>query len=352
MTDELELNKLLFRLSDIYNTEEIFFDNSIGETLIGKLILNRVVNIAYRNLMKSGAGLGEFSRPLKLMFEDNLRRGEECMANIEHVCRVFKDADFPFALLKGAYLIPFLYETGDRLSNDIDVLVNESNVGKCQKLLLENGFRQGYVNGGVFREATRREVIMSKMNYGETIPFVKNLEGHFIMVDINFSVDYKPMEDDGIITRMLEKRVSLPLNDTTLVTLDPSDFLIHLCLHLYKEATTWDWVMRRKDLNLYKFNDIYLLMRRNGSREFMEQLAFRIRDYGVEKECYFALFNTMIIYGFLNSMDGYREFLDGIRPEDTGYMKEIVNPIEKTVYRYDTEFLEWFSCNDRLLKLL
>ena len=84
----------------------------------------------------------------------------------------------------------------------------------------------------------------------------------------------------------------------------------------------------------------------------MEQLAFRIRDYGVEKECYFALFNTMIIYGFLNSMDGYREFLDGIRPEDTGYMKEIVNPIEKTVYRYDVEFLAWFACKDRVPALV
>ena len=50
-----------------------------------------------------------------------------------------------------------------------------------------------------------------------------------------------------------EKELSIP-------TLNDEDFFIHLCTHLYKEATTLPWVQMRRDMTLYKFSDIYLLM--------------------------------------------------------------------------------------------
>ena len=351
--NNVEINKELFRLSDMFSDAPVVFDNVIGEKLVGKFILNRVVNIAYKNLLKKECTkMGEFEKPLKIMYEENLKRAKLCKENIEYVCKVLENVEFPYALLKGAYLITNVYELGDRVSNDVDLLINESNVGACKKVLNNNGFKQGNIVNGVFKEASRMDIIMSKMNFGETIPFSKEVNGRYVTVDINFSVDYKPMEDDTIIKNMLSKRIELPLADTKLVTLDTVDFIIYLCLHLYKEATTFDWVERRKDLNLYKFNDIYLLFHNMASQELYDGLVENIKQYGVDKECYYAFLRTMNIYEKLEQVEGYQAFLDRIKPEDTSYLYEIVNPMEKKVYRYDMDFIEWFSCEDRVANLI
>lgn len=353
MKDNRELSKVLFRMSDIYNKEEIDFDNVSGEKLFGKIVLNRIVNIAYKNLLKSGCKkMGEFEKPLKLLYEENIRKAKICLDNVEYTCEVFKNAEFPFAFLKGAYLISNLYEIGDRTSNDIDVLIHEKDVGACKKILTENGFKQGYVENGVFREASRSELIMSKMNFGETIPFYKCFENRFIAVDINFSVDYKPMKDDSIITKLLEKRVKIPIGNTVLTTLDIYDFIIYLCLHLFKEATTSDWVERRKDLNLYKFNDLYILFHEKANVEFYKVMSETISMYGVNHECYYALYNATQIFDSLNNDNMYMDFLNTIKPYDTRYLKEIINPIEKKVLRYDMDFIDWFSCDDRYAALV
>lgn len=42
-----------------------------------------------------------------------------------------------------------------------------------QKILNDNGFIQGWVEDGLFIEASRNDIVMAKMNFGETIPFIK-----------------------------------------------------------------------------------------------------------------------------------------------------------------------------------
>ena len=351
--DNRKLNEMLFRMSDIYNDQAIEFDNISGERLFGKIILNRIVNISYKNLKKHGCKkLGEFEKPLKTLYDENIRRAKVCVTNVEYVCKLFENAEFPFAFLKGSYLISHLYELGDRTSNDVDILINESNIGAAKKILTDDGFKQGFVENGVFRAASRSELIMSKMNFGETIPFFKEVDGRFIAVDINFSVDYKPMKDDSIITKMLSRTIKVPVGDATLVTLGFSDFVTYLCLHLYKEATTTEWVERRKDLNLYKFNDLYILFCEKADKPFYDELSKTINEYGVNRECYYALYNAMQIYDALKNKPDYVEMLQNIKPSDTKYLKEIVSPMEKKIYRYEMDFLDWFSCDDRCSALI
>lgn len=347
--DNREISRELIKMSDVYNDEKLYFDNTIGEKIFGKIILNRIGNIAYRNLLNAGCSkFGEYSKIFEVMYKDNISKAELCVSNINKVSNILKNADFPYALLKGAYLITNIYNLGDRVSNDVDILINEKNIGACKKLLQSNGFRQGEVVNGEFKEASRMDIIMSKMNFGETIPFVKMSEEGYINVDINFSLDYKPMEDDGIITKMLENRVEIPIENATLVTLEPADFLIHLCLHLYKEATTWDWVERRKDLNLYKFNDIYNVLKKNVNDKLPDILVTKINNYGVKKECYYALYNALNIYGGLGDIDGYQKVLEKKKPEDITYLKEIVSPMDKKVYKYNMDFIDWFASDNRV----
>ena len=41
--------------------------------------------------------------------------------------------------------------------------------------------------------------------------------------------------------------------------LGDEDFFLHLCAHLYKEATTLPWIEMHRDMTLYKYCDIYII---------------------------------------------------------------------------------------------
>lgn len=51
-------------------------------------------------------------------------------------------------------------------------------------------------------------------------------------------------------------------------------------------------------------------------------------------------------------MEGYNEMLDIIRPSNLDYIRQIVNPLEKVVYEYNMNFLDWLACEDRKQALL
>lgn len=344
----MKVDEILFQLSDVYNQTECEFDHNIGEILFGKLLFHRVVNIAYKNLLRqTHINLGEFDRYFKMHFEQGCIENHRYKEELMHVCDVMDGAEFPYAFLKGAILITNVYGEGLRYSNDIDILINESDIDACQELLLENGFIQGEVENGKIHEASRRDIVLSRMNYGETVPFFKEYNNRFICVDINFSLDYKPSQGSNLIGTMLSNRTKIEWGEIQLPTLDIIDFIIHLCMHLYKEATTIDWVIRRKDLNLYKFSDLNVVFHELATEDIYMRLYENIVKYGVEKECYYALFYTGKIYKNLMSYELYDKLLNKIKPKDIKYLRQIIDPQNKKIYMREMGFREWFACNER-----
>ena len=354
MIDQFErkATDVFVKLADMYLDEELVVDNALGEKILGKAVINRVLNIVYRNLKKN-AGFWDFEAAYNALYKMNIEIAKKCKDNIEAICKIMEEADFPYALLKGAYLLTNLYEEGDRTSNDVDILVSEQDVGKCKDLLNKHGFIQGWLDDdGNIIKAKRIDIIMSKMNYGETIPFIKETPNGFITADVNFSFDYKPMEDDSVLREMLTRTIRIPYRDTVLQTLEEADFIIHLCLHLYKEATTSEWAFRRKDLNLYKFNDLYMILKNKGSEELFKTLTERVIKDGAEKECYYSFLNAAYIFEKINDVEGFKTMLDAIKPADTTYLKQIISPVDNFIYEYDMEFRDWLACPDRKTYLL
>lgn len=143
----------------------------------------------------------------------------------------------------------------------------------------ESGFEQGVLRAGRFRPATRQEIISSRMNRGETVPFVRKVDlpgMPYWEIDINFTLDYQA-RDSGAVERLLEGRQArIETAEAPLYTLAPADFLLHLCAHLYKEASIYNWVEMGRDLSLYKFSDLYLLLR----EDLDEALAAEVLERG------------------------------------------------------------------------
>ena len=154
----------------------------------------------------------------------------------------------------------------------------------------------------------------------------------FFEVDINFSLDYKNGTGDTLSDMLSnvciknEKELSIP-------TLDNADFFIHLCAHLYKEATTLPWIEMHRDMTLYKYCDIYMLLSEMTDAE-LQRIFARAAELSMEKVCAYTVLETMGLFDMDNS------FAYGIAhvalEDDPDFCLRVVSPKDKKVLKYQT----------------
>lgn len=323
--------------------------NSATPAVLGQLFFNRMPAIAYGTLNKHGllAKVNrEFSNSLKSAYMQNKEKNESFFWCVEHLENVLSHCSCPYAMLKGAYLCKW-YPIGYRTSNDIDLLVYPRDITEIGIALMEAGFKQGKICGGKFQPATRMEIIESKMMRGETVPYIKeiNLPGmQFLEVDINFSLDYKPGDTD-LLEEMMKHTVIEETSDFRVRTLRQDDFFVHLCSHLYKEATTLPWVEMTRDMTLYKYCDIYMLLN-DTSKENIDVLFDRAKKLGLEKVCAFAVYQTAELFDFKNVYAV--SVAESILNRDPDFIHTVVSPKEKKKYIFtERDISERFFSDSR-----
>jgi len=318
--------------------------------ILGQLLYNRIGGAAFLTLYDCEllSNLNrEFRNTLKSIFQMNCIYSENFKSALNYIGEIMEPGEFPYALLKGAYLNG-LYSEGVRTSNDIDILINQEDISKLTELLKNAGFKQGHVRNEKFTEATRQEILSSRMNRGETVPFIKEqLKGQrFVEIDINFSLDYKAVQETDAVAEILkraERKISTRKNK--LFTLEITDFLIHLCVHLYKEATTYKIFEMGRDLSLYKFLDIYYLIMKFHNGNLESGFAERAIELNLQKECYYAIYYTDKLFDINN--DVLNTILNAIEPENKEYLKQIYDPVANKTYGYEMDFIDWIFCPDR-----
>ena len=343
-------NQLILELCKFLDYDRKKIKKLLSEKLdmayvLGNLMMNRVGGIAYTVLKDSGCiGLvnREFKSTLENVFENNKCRTQSFKESLVHMTKMLENVNFKYVFLKGAYLA-YLYPEGCRTSNDIDMLANQTDLDYIDEIMQRNCFSQGYITDNMFVSATRQEKIITRMSRGETIPYIKQIDlpgMKFLEIDVNFSLDFKP-EESFVVKNMLDNTNQNILSDT--------DFLIHLCVHLYKEATTYNWVFMERDMSLYKFCDIYLWINRFVNEKYAELFVSLVKKYNLQKECYYVLYNTQVLFNIENSL--LVKIIDEIRPIDCKFMNEIYNPQDKKTMKYEMDFVNWVFCKNRIGEL-
>ena len=238
------------------------------------------------------------------------------------------------------------YKAGERVSNDIDLLVEQKDITAVSKILKGMGFIQGYYN---FREGkivalSRAEILSRRMNRGETAPFVlatENCNVPFIEVDINFSLDYLPNSYEDMLSDILKDTVRYAGNiNGGIQSLQTDDFFLHLLMHQYKESVLYSMVQRNKDTELYKLLDIYLFIKK-GYIE-LSDLYNKIKKYGLEKPIYTVMSTVSEVFSnFCFSDYKYMFHTDICKNGD-----EIIDPPTGKKFRWDkrlSERLHYFN---------
>ena len=334
-----EKEKQLFKA--LCKFKDKFEDPSLIEfatpTVLGQLFFNRMQGVAYGTLKRHnllGKVNREFRNSLGAAYDQNIQKNDSFEKCIAMLSEILSPCTCKVAMLKGAYLCAH-YPDGYRTSNDVDLLVLPKDVTSIGHLLSSAGFMQGNIRNGEFVSATRQEIIESKMMRGETVPYIKEVNLPFMKffeVDINFSLDYKNGTGDTLSDMLSnvciknEKELSIP-------TLDNADFFIHLCAHLYKEATTLPWIEMHRDMTLYKYCDIYMLLSEMTEAEIQKNFA-RATELGMEKVCEYTVLETMGLFDMDNP------FAYGIAnvvlEDDPDFCLIVASPKDKKVLKYQT----------------
>ena len=276
----------------------------------------------------------------------NIEKNNSFYWCIQYLNEVLYKCNCKYAMLKGAYLCHY-YPKGYRTSSDIDLLVKPEDVTQIGNALSIAGFKQGNIRNGNFIPATRKEIIESKMLRGETVPYIKELNFpnmKYLEVDINFSLDYKNSSTDALES-MLEKASKREIRGADVTTLDESDFFIHLCAHLYKEASTLPWVEIMRDMTLYKYCDIYLLLE-DMTMPRLERIFERATELGIEKECAFTIIQTAELFDITNNVAV--DIARSVLINDSNFVHRVIDPKENKTYIFtEKNIFERFFADSR-----
>lgn len=175
------MKNLLFAITDLMDNSLDIPAGTDYAKLLGSILMNRMGGVCFNKLFALellSKMPKEFKNTIRQTHETYLEKNAQQKDMLKYFSRVLSTYTEPYSVLKGSYLSLEVYPNGTRISNDFDILVNPTNLTSVQNLLSNNGFEQGFFSyGRGFTKASRKQIIESRMQNGETIPFIKMFKG-------------------------------------------------------------------------------------------------------------------------------------------------------------------------------
>ena len=216
-----------------------------------------------------------------------------------HACEpFFKNATFPYAVIKGAVLSSAVY--GDpyrRVSGDIDILINRRDADKAKTVLKSCGFIQGRATENGIVSFSRKEILYQTSTTHQTAPYIKETANKlcpYVNVDINMDILWGEYEHRSNMDEVLCHTEKHQLFDIDFHKLTPEMEFVALCLHHYKDMNSI-YLLSQRSLSLGLLCDIYFYLR--NVRPPVNKICEISRKFDVGRYVYVCLSHTMEIFG-------------------------------------------------------
>ena len=310
--------------------------------VLGHLLYNRTAAIAHWSLSQSLARPRNFevNTCLRAVFEHQARRIDTMLPAALEIGSHLENEGVKHAFLKGTILWTTIYPRGTRSSQDIDVLVPSSELGRCGDVLRDLGYVQGSYDPSTnsITPASRNEIIRRRMTTGETAEFVKIAPSgpEALIVDVNHSLDWIPAGSRSSVSDFIERSILIPVEQGQIRSLPKEEFLIHLCIHLFKEARVYNWVESQRDLLLYKFVDIFTYARTQDID--WERFLVLSTEHNLCDGAYVAFKYTKDLLGACAP----EELVEALRPNNSTILDEVIDPATQRSYRWTRSLRERF----------
>lgn len=282
------VNKQINKEELIEKYKDVSFDWQI---VCGQLTNNRLIGYYFSNLpeeLKNNIPK-EIYHIFDLVCKAQYELTQKTIEVAAPVLDKMKENKIRYAGLKGISFLTGMYDFCERRSNDTDILVLEEELDQIDAILRELGYIQTYMHDGKFEEATRREKLIQRMNYHDTVPYGKQVDSIYLpyhFFDLNFQFDSKENNiTKNIIDYGLDEKRGKGFSVNCLKW---ETNLAFLCIHYYREASNSIWIDSKRDLTLYKLVDIVNFIHTGEEKDY--EMFYNIIDkFNLQKAAYFTL---------------------------------------------------------------
>ena len=317
---------------------------------LGITMINRVNGVVYKNIKDMYDVPRYVDYFMKMAYLEQKERTRIHREEIIKVSELFEKNNIRHAFLKGAVLNTIIYNPGDRISNDTDVMINIEDTDKAVELLKQEGYIQGEVKNGILVPATKKEILFARLNTYELVPMNKPVDDRYLPfheLDINYRLGNDSSQEEAI--KLLERTEIINGNGYGIRSLPLEEFLIFLCIHHYREAVMIFKIAYCDDLTLYKYMDIHFLLSLFESRINWGLFKDKAKMMNRIKDVYYTLYTTEQLYPETIS----EEKLNMFKPEDISYLNEYRGRDNSDeVYTWKQDFAHRVFSYDRQLEAL
>lgn len=313
------------------NIDQIISKDLDWKKILGELFYHRIAGYFYNGLTEKQ--FDKVPRDVKnalRLYTNAVKIEQKKRFNlVKKVLNILNKNDISYATLKGLSFLFEFYPLGIKQSNDFDIWVIEEDLNKLDTCMRRLGFIQSNLNDNELVEASKREKIIQRLNYHDLVPYVydfrKDKSGtkvgaeDILVLDVNFVfASHQNVEMDKEIYKL---GLTNTFKEGLMVkSLNHYVHLLFLCIHFYREATNTLWTKGVNDIKLYKIIDINNLLNVHKNDFDIKHWCILVQKYGLEKECYL----TFSVLNDAYPKKQYEECLNILRPDDIGFINEIV----------------------------
>lgn len=332
--------------------EEIVKDFRVDwNAFLGYVMMNRVGGVIYRNGLFLKKSVSPYiDRALSLLSDYQKGKNIIHQKAIKEISEALEKENAVYAFLKGSVLNTTLYSVGDRISNDTDIMIRADQIQKVTKVLNGLGYIQGKVVEDKIIPATKKELLFSRLNTYELVPFCREEDPKLLPVhevDINFRLDNTDINESA--EYMLEDTVVLDNGVFPLRTLALEKFFIFLCVHHYREATMVFKIVEGNDLTLYKYMDIHFFLKKYCESVDWNMVKALCDKLGRINDVYATLVYTERLYPETVP----ENVLKLLEPEDTSFVDSYRGRDNSDeVYKWEMPFEKRFFSYERRLEAM
>lgn len=291
--------------------------------IIGQLIHHRLTGYFMKGLPEECNRFlfKEVKKQLDLIVKLNYVMTRDNMDYMQKIFDEFEAEHITYAGLKGVVFNSSLYQLGMRRSNDIDILVPETDLKAVDTILRKEGFIQAMNSGK--GEASKKDKIIQRLHHHDLIPYYKKNEDKgsdllaYFKIDINFRIDDGKDKEELTDEILKDGTVIYENNGYRIRGLCWERNLLHLCIHFSREASHSLWVSDKRDCMIYKIIDIENTIRSIGYDK-MEKWVDTVKCFNCDKEIYFTFYYLNKFYPnalyekIMNTVESAKEGIDEI----------------------------------------
>lgn len=273
-------------------------------------------------------------------YEANTRRNSSLFAEFGALLCALNQAGVAHAVRKGPALCSLVYDdAGIRRMSDLDLLIDRASFDTAAKVLTELGYAQGVLsaNGSRVIPHQRKTKLFWAVHMNNALPFLKpatDPDVQWFEVDLCFDLFQKQSAGQVDVRAVLDRVRPAVICGEPSFSLSPLDQLLDICLHLYKEATSYLSISQGRDINLSRFIDVAETIRATEPAD-LARLPAHVQHVGAEREVYFALFHASLLYPEAVPP----ELLAHLEPRDRAYLDEY-GQLEGRTRRWSQGFLD------------